>query len=598
MNKFKKTIAICLILLLALCVCLSACNKDDKKDSAKERAQAVSNVENAFMSGVADGWTSDLSQDVLIERADAGDYLVTLGWTRMICDVIGESSLQTGKIQSLANALSSEDGKKLLADFEGNAELLIPLLKDVGFTPSDISALVYDLMCAMASKGADTIDSIRTQLLSLIERMRRDGITGDSADNVSKNYVLINEAKSAFVPTEQEKQEMLASFKDAQGALNQLVSFAYNMSINAITDELYGKLFDESGALGSITQSELSTLVGTVLDSVQMLSDALTQDEIAHLNNALNLVIENFDKEIVSSPIYAQIVKYAKYAYMVIDIVPTICDGVIAGGDILSDADFIADLLKVSAIDKEYDGANDEAVLTRLNDIILIARVITQVLNSEDFSEQRLTALVDQIGAQSIDEYQKAVPLFLVDVLLNFSTIYEQIEESESNVWNIIHDDVMTQDALSSQLTIVLFFNTYFDKFKDTYYKYTKGEATAGELAGAFNACSFSRFIDTQNNVYTQYTEEWYTYYVTVGLNAVNEKVATIMRDNVIPDLKAFVKDYYAQGSSMKSAMDLIANMDIIEVEDFTEDTLQSLMPTLKDSCLLGVTLLTLLGVL
>lgn len=596
MNKIKKTTLLCLVVLLALSVCLCACNKN-KEDPVKTRADAVSTVENAFMSGIVEGWNNSLSQDELMKREDSGDYIVALGWTKMICGVIGESSLQTVKIQSLANALLSEDGKKLLADFDSNAELLIPLLKEVGFTPSDISSLVYDLTCAMASKGADTINLIRDDLLSLQDKMTREGGASNTAlQNVRSNYTSINEAKSSFVPTEQAKEEMLASFAKAKNALNQLTAFAYNMSVNAITDELYGKLFDESGALGSITQSELSTLVGSVLNSVETLSNALTQEEISYLNEALNLVIENFDKNVISSPIYAEIVKYAKYAYMIVDIIPTICDGVLAGGDILTDTQFITDLLKVSEADTSQ---KDMAVTTRVNEIILVARAIRQVLDSEDFSEQRFVELINQIGEQSSEEYQKAMPLFVMDILLNFSTLYDLIEGDDVKIdWDIIHSDVMSEEALQNELAIVLFFNTFYDSFKETYYKYTHGEATQAELNNVFTFCSFDTFIEN-GRVFSsnqKFTEEWYDYYVTTGLNAVNEKVNKYMSENVIPDLKAFASDYYKQDSAMKKAIAQIADMAIYE-KALSEEEINALIPTLKESRLLGVALLSMWSV-
>lgn len=69
------------------------------------------------------------------------------------------------------------------------------------------------------------------------------------------------------------------------------------MSVNAITDDLYGKLFDDSGALGEITDGEIETLVDTLLLNVQDLKDALGQNEVSALNSALDLVIDKFDKK-------------------------------------------------------------------------------------------------------------------------------------------------------------------------------------------------------------------------------------------------------------------------------------------------------------
>lgn len=592
MKNRVKIVSICLSTLLvlsALCACLAGCHKN-KRNPEKERAEIVDSVENAFLSGVGEGWTNNLDQAALSERQDGGDYLVALGWTKMICAVVKNSDLQTAKIKSLATALSSQNGKTLLGDFEKNAELLIPLLKEVGFTPVDISSLVYELMCAMASEGASTIEQIYANLQSLELYMRQKGVSGESLDNVLKNRVAINLAKVSFSPTEEEKTQMLAAFAAAKNAMSKLVSFAYNMSVNAITDDLYDKLVDQNGALGSITESETATFVDTLLANVRDLKSALTDDEIAKLNSALNLVIAKFDKDTVSSEIYAQIVKYAKYAYMVADIIPTICDAVTGSGNLLSDSEFIKDFLAVSQNGKELDTATN-----RINQSILFSRAIINLTDNSSetaFGKEELYALIDDIAAQGASEYQKAVPLFTLDLMLNFSSLYDSIGDDNQDEWLVKHSDVMTQDALSIQLALALFFNKNFDKFKETYFRYSKGEVGQAQLVNVFNDCKFGKFIDTDNPIDQRYTKEWYEYYVTAGVSAVNEKVAKCMRDNVVADLKAFVDDYFAQGSDMKEAIKEIAAMSIVN-ENIDENVIkEKYIPLLSRSCVLGAKIL------
>lgn len=590
-NKIKL-VSICLVIVLALCACFFACNDDDKPTPEEERAEAVDSVQNAFMSGVVDGWSGNLDDDTLVTRKDAGDYIVTLGWTRMICSVISDSDLQTAKINALATALASQNGRTLLKDFEKNAELLIPLLKEVGFTPTDISSLVYDLMCAMASKGANTIADIQAKLVSIRERMKRNGASNEVMDNVEKNLVTVTVAKSAFAPTATEKEQMLAAFSKAQNAMNQLVSFAYNMSVNAITDELYGKLFDDSGALGEITQSELSTLVDTLLTNVRNLKAALTDEEVKNLNAALNLVIEKFDKDTVSSAIYAQIVTYAKYAYMIVDIIPAVCDIITSSGDLLTDEGFIADFLAVSQNPNKLDTAT-----TRINQTILVARAVLKMTESDKFGEEQIKAFIRSIGNQGAADYKKAVPVFLLDLMFNFSSLYDSISK-EADVWNVAHEQFMTQEALGTQISFLLFFDGNFDKFKETYYKYTKGEASLSDVQRIFNLCSFDSFVDVSAPSFptsgdAQSVKSWYNYYVTTGVNAVNEKISQCLCDNVIPDLEAFVEDYFAENSSMKAAIEQIAGWDIVKDADLSEEVIKSdYLPTLLQSRVLGTTLL------
>ena len=587
-NKLKM-ISVTLALVLALCVCFVACNKT-KTDPAKERADAVASVENAFMSGVVDGWTNSLDEQSLKDREDAGDYIVTLGWTKMICSVVSESDLQTAKIKSLANALSSQNGKTLLGDFEKNAELLIPLLKEVGFTPSDVSAIVYDLTCAMVTKGYKTICDVYNELIDLEQYMRQNAISGKPLDNVVKNRLSISIAKSDFVTTDAEKSQMLTAFSNARNALARLVSFAYNMSVNAITDDLYGKLFDDSGALGEITDGEIETLVDTLLLNVQDLKDALGQNEVSALNSALDLVIDKFDKKTVSSAIYAQIVKYAKYAYMVVDVIPTICDVVTSSGNLLSSEDFIKDFLSAS-----QNGDNLDTATNLINQSILVSRAILNLTSEGGYDAQKLLNIVDEIVSANTGEYQKAVPLFTLDLMFNFSSLYDSITGGDdTDLWQVVHSDVMTQDALGTQVSLVFFFDGGFDNFKETYYKYTRGDATQAQLRSAFDRCSFGSFIENERIFRTDelYTSDWYDYYVTIGLNAVNQKVSNVLKNNVSLDIKAFVGDYFSENSEMKAAIQTLAQMSILTQNIGEEDIANVYIPLLSKSRVLGATIL------
>ncbi len=588
MKNKLKIVSICLALIAMLSVCLFACNK--KPDPAQERADAVSSVENAFMSGVSSGWTNSLDDASLKEREDAGDYIVTLGWTKMICSVVSESDLQTAKIKSLASALSSQNGKTLLGDFEKNAELLIPLLKEVGFTPNDVSAIVYDLTCAMVSKGYKTICDIYNRLIDLEQTMRQSAISGKALDNVVKNRLSISVAKSDFVTTDAEKTEMLTAFANAKNALSRLVSFAYNMSVNAITDDLYGKLFDDSGALGEITEGETATLVDTLLANVRDLKDALGTSDVDSLNAALDLVIDKFDKKTVSSAIYAQIVKYAKYAYMVVDVIPTICDVVTSSDNLLSSEDFIKDFLTVAQSGDELGVATK-----RINQSILVSRAILNLTGEGGYDKQKLVDIIDDVIGANTGEYQKAVPLFTLDLMFNFSSLYDTIiDDSGSDMWEVVHSDVMTMDALGTQIALVFFFDSGFDNFKETYYNYTRGDATQAELRNAFNRCSFGNFIENERIFRTDelYTADWYDYYVTIGLNAVNDKVSRVLKDNVAADIKAFVDDYFAEQSEMKAAIQTLADMSIFTQSISEEDIANVYIPLLAKSRVLGATIL------
>lgn len=591
MKKEKLTILIACLLVVCLTISLCACHKKGIDEKAK-RQQAANDVGAAFTTGIDSSWAWDMSDEAAAGVQNPGDYVMTRSWTGLICSVLENSSLQTGKITALANALSSNDGKTLLSDFASNAELLIPLLKQVGFTPNDVANLTYDLLCALVSDGAKTLSDMRNRLVSVREEMRKDLTTTDSAlKNVADAIVSTDVAIKNFAPSEQEKQDMISAFEQAKQPMNMLVSFAYNMSINAITDDLYSKLFDGSGALGSISESELQTLVNSLLSNVTSLSNSLDEQSVAKLNVALGLVIDKFDSNAISSSVYAQIVKYAKYAYMVVDIIPSVCDVVIAGGDVLANGSFLEDFIAVA----KSSATLDEKTCT-VNKAILAARAANGVLGGDSFTKEQLVAVIEKMGAQGIQEYQKATPIFALDLALNFSSLIESIEGDDAGKWNVTHKDVMDEDTLATVASTVLFFNKGFDTFKETYQKWTKGEATTSQLAMQASICGFDSFLsEGQSNNFNVHNEketaQWYNYYVTTGLEAVNRKVASCM-EKVEKDLKAFVEDYYADGSDMKAAIKQLADMSIVS-QNLTEEEIDgTYMPIFKRSCMLGFTFL------
>lgn len=589
MKNKKLTILIACVLIACLAAfSLVACDRKGESESEK-RTRAANSVGAAFTTGVNSAWEWNLQDSDVAKVEKPGDYVTTRSWTALICQVLEKSSLQTGKITALANALQSKDGKALLADFTANAELLIPLLKQIGFTPSDVANLTYDLLCALVDKGAETLSSMRDRLVSVREVMKKDQTIGDGAmKNIAAAIGATDVAVQNFSPTAQEKKDMLLAFDNAKQPMNELVSFAYNMSINAITDDLYSKLFDGSGALGSISQSELHTLVNSLLSNVNALSRSLDEQSVAKLNVALGLVIDKFDSNAISSSVYAQIVKYAKYAYMAVDVIPSVCDVLIAGGDVLANESFLEDFIAVA----KSSATLDEKTCT-VNKAILAARAANGVLGGDSFTKEQLVAVIEKMGAQGIQEYQKATPIFALDLALNFSSLVDSLEGSGEK-WNVTHKDVMDEDTLATVASTVLFFNKGFDTFKETYQKWTKGEATTNQLAMQASICGFDSFLSEGQsnnfNVHTQ-TDKWYNYYVTTGLEAVNRKVASCM-EKVEKDLKAFVEDYYADGSDMKAAIKQLADMSIVS-QNLTEEEIDgTYMPIFKRSCMLGFTFL------
>ena len=153
-KNLSKAISVLFAVMLTAvtAVALFACNnRNDNDADAKLRADNVAALKDRLLNAADEKWSGEMDNADVAALKNAGDYVVAAGWADLICDVFEGSALQTGKLTSLKNYVLSEDGQKLLKDFEGNAELLIPLMRAVGFTPTDISNLTYDLLCALVS---------------------------------------------------------------------------------------------------------------------------------------------------------------------------------------------------------------------------------------------------------------------------------------------------------------------------------------------------------------------------------------------------------------------------------------------------------------
>lgn len=593
MKKSKNVLILLLALVLLMSASLVACNNRGNA-AQKERANQTSRVEQTFLSGINEKWSANLSDEEIATLENAGDYVVTKGWTSLVCDVVNASSLQTAKIKSLADTLQSDDGKKLLKEFSDNAELLVPMLKKIGLTASDVSTLAYDLISKLISDGKNTVASIVDRLDIVKDIMIQNAANAQALENVSINRAVLNLAKQSLDATQEQKAEMQSALYGAKNAMGELIAFAYDTSVNTLTDELYSKMFGDEGALSNVSESELATLVNALLGNVTRLKNALTQEEIEKLDVALDLFINNFDNKSISSAVYSQIIKYAKYAYMAVDVIPSLCEVAIAGESVISGKDFITDFLKVVKLNEEK---TLDDTTSSLNKLILSARIIDGVMQSGKFDQKGINALIDRVCRQGAEGYQKAMPLIILDLLLNFSDIVAKIE---SDKFVPSHPDIISQDMFTTMLG-ALFFNLNIEKMKQAYYNFELNP-TQEKLTALYNIANFTVIegllgekcpyqlpVKLTDEVMSD-IKNWFNWQIG-KIAAVSNKIAACI-PSVKADLKAFVGDYYVDGSKSAAAIKTIAQWSLFE-KDVDEKTMETeYMPILLNSKILGAALL------
>ncbi len=561
-NVMKKTVAILLIvcLLVAFSSVLFACNDDDGNDSAS-REEAVATIKDAFLKSVDSSWKNDLSNESLLSLESAGDYVVTKGWTDLVGRVLSISSLQTPKLSLLAEYMCSSEGKALLEDFAQNAELIITLLQDVGFTSADISSLIYGLLKEIVSSTRDMFDDL---LVRLYEIKNDKNVSVVAIDSLNSAIGDINKAKSTYDSTftAQDEQELLDAIEDAHAGINQLVAFAYNMSISQITDNIFNSLFASDGALSNITDDEVRSVVGALVNNVTQLKEFFTEQETARMNGALALIIEKFDTQTYMSSLFGQVVTYAKYAYMVLDSIPALCDIAEGAADAIDNA-FLSALREY--IENEADYSEETKVA---NVSILLAKLWSGI--TANLGDSGMLEVVDKLYQAAQGDYQKATPLFAVDLVVNTSALYNYvINGGDKNNLEMAHPDVVGVDEFVGMLNVTAILGSYFPQFKAEYYNYVNGDADALDRAYQI-ANNFSTYIDNAYT-YTVQTELWYQTYVanvTSYLNDTASKYLDVARD----DLKLFVEEYFAQDSAGMAAVEQLKNSAMLGVVASQED--------------------------
>lgn len=552
-TAFKKLISTVLAAALAIiCACtLFACNKDKERveRDAKLRAENVATVKDTVLNAMDESWRGELDDTSVAALNNAGDYISASGWADMVMEVLKKSSLQTAKLTALKNAVTSQDGKKLLKDFEGNAELLIPLMRSADFTATDISNLTYDLLCALIGESRAAIDKMTNRLNAV---KTTPSIASAAKSNIDINLLNLAVIKERLAPTEQEKTTMLAALAEAKAPLGEIVAFAYKMSIGSITDNIFNALFGADGALADITDGEISTVINAMITNASILKNALDDAAIQKLNRAIALIIDKFDKNVGISTIYDQIVQYSKYSYMVIDAIPSLCDVLVSAGGVFDSA-LISELRQTV-----LQESNSKSQL--INSAIIMAKVLLAA--SEDFDEAGLCAAVDKVGAQVNGEYKKTIPIFALDVALNLASWYEDFDQDSVTGK---HPQIISQSDFDVVLgTVLLTFG--LDNFNQEYLKYKNGTVNSSSaVITAAGLCGFKQLgiENPYNPVLVSEFEAWYSYYAVTGVELATQKAVEVC-GYAVNDIKAFISDFYAPSSDSKQVLQTIADWQLV----------------------------------
>ena len=526
-------------------------HREEEQAAYNARREAVDSVEREFLLGINENWA--LSDAELGQLETAGDYVVFKSWTELVKEELFKSNLQTAKITALSDALKSEQGQKLFEDFENNAELLIPLIRRVGFTSSDVSNLVYSFLCAFVDEGANVLNTARDQLVAVKSEL--------NAVNVNKNLAAVNTELEYLNFSAEEKRNILADLADAENAIKELASFAYTTSITTLTDKMVEIIASEDGALSDITDGEIQAVVDAMLGNMRELKQNMTTSEIAKLNKAIKTITDNFDGNPSTSRIFSQIVSYARFAYVVTDSIPYLTSMVLASAEAV-DAAFLTDVRTYV----DYSSSSSED-LQLMNMSVISAKILKALY--ENIAKSDLLALLDTLETQAKSDYRRALPIVALDFYFNIMAYNDETEE-------VLHPDIIDNDTFLDE---TMYFLTYglISNFERKYYDYLNGSATLDDVRKAANACPFDKLGISNPYSRDTNTREWFEYYMTETGKVLSEtakEIAPILK----ADLVACIDDYYADDSAVKRDTVLLAGMPLIAplAEDATDEQTQA----------------------
>jgi len=571
LKKFTSTLLV-VLLLVTVVFSLVACNKNKGNNNTPPqdtRNNYCESLEAIVIPVLNSSWTANMSDDQIAALDTAGEYVVASSWVSIIKDIVYSSSLQTEKIGAVVEYLNTDDGKAMLADFSKNGANILDLFEAIGLTNEDISNLIYDVLYTIVDKS----DSILSDMIARITTIKSNSNTTDtSIDNLQTYLSNLNQAKTDFVPTELEKADFLTAIEKSKSGIADLVKFAYSISLGALTDNILSMIESGEGALTDLDNSEIIAVINAISNNVIELKASLTQEKIDNINATLTLIMTKFDNPTSTSLVFSQIVSYAKTAYLIVDAIPQICD-VIDSFTSSIDENFI-NIIKdyVVYLDAYKNGESTDEILVA-NTSIVAAKFISSALTN--LGEEKLSTLISTLyqKATSSDDYQKAFPLYCVDILANISAVLTNLVMKSETI-ETAHPTIITKSVLQDVINLTFGLNNTLTKFKEAYRTDNmNGDTTYTESKKI--AVSLATYVDNQYAVNQPVL--WYTTFVNGTIDYLNTRSEAVV-SLVKQDLEAFVNDYFEEGSTIKTNMEDLAN-DALLAKD-AEDTAVELVTT------------------
>lgn len=545
------------VLLAVMTVCIAAvsfaaCNqKGDGTSAGQQRADAIALFESNVLGALDESWRPDMTEREIITLPRVGSYVEASLWLDLLTEVLDASSLQTAKIRLAAEFAASEDGKRLLADAEHNADAVISFAGAVGFTSDDVSELGFALLRAAVSDTAEIYTTLRTRLQSL-----NDKVVGSGRADIAEALERADRINASLGDAET-TDNTLAALDEAEEGIGILFGFAYDTWEIFGTGEsgsglagLIGGASDGSGALAGVSDSELLVWLDGVIGAFADFGTRMTDERIAAVKTALAGVRECFEGFAQPVEIMREALTWLEYAESAIDEVPLVAEYIAAAAGAVYERDGEDNYTYAFIRKLKSFAAEEDAQLKDINAYVLAAGLAVSLMS--EVSAEDMKAEIDSIAASG--DRNKNMLLYLGAVTFSAAG----------------NGEMAVTDEIASMIVAMLtdvFDEMFAEAYRDYILAPEENEIRLQRMAG-----SVIQMVGLLNDVIGRhggvpveitvgtdgpYDEEWRAEMERIAAEAA-EKAADITGaalPSVAADtIKAVVDDFYASAQELAEA--------------------------------------------
>ena len=245
-------------LLISACVCaLAACDDKNGQSEEERRVAALASFDANVLAAFNDVWTPDMPREEVVTLTDCGSYVETSLWLDLVGEVLNASSLQTAKIELLAEFAASEDGKGLVRDAADNLSAALDLINAVGFTSSDVQDLGFGLLRSVTENIAALYRSAEEELTALLSY-----VVGTGRSDVNAALERVERVLATDFADAETVAAAVAALDEAEGGIKTLLGFVYDTERTfggGTAGDNLGSLLEglSSGALADISETEM-----------------------------------------------------------------------------------------------------------------------------------------------------------------------------------------------------------------------------------------------------------------------------------------------------------------------------------------------------